>query len=68
MASPKYRYAVAVNVEDYQVMRLRDDEKVWEVLATLEGKDKAMDMAEDLNFAQRMKPAELEQGQEIRKK
>ncbi len=68
MANPKYRYAVAVNVEEYQVMRLRDSEKVWEVMASLDGKDKAMDMVEDLNFAQRMKPAELEQGQEIRKK
>ena len=63
----KYKYAVALDKDDCLVIRQRGGEDTWEVFATVENKDKAMDMVEDLNLAQRLRP-QIEPGQELAKR
>lgn len=64
---PKYKYAVALDKDDCLVIRKRGDEDVWDVIASVDNKDKAKDMVDDLNLAQRLRP-QIEPGQELVKR
>lgn len=63
--TPKYNYAVAENGGEFLIIRQRGGEGLWEVVTSMEDKDRAVGMVEDLNLAQRMRPGQVEPGQEL---
>ena len=67
MANQKFRYASCSVGDDHSVIRQAEGENAWDEMCGGLTKDKARDLVDDLNLAQRIRPT-LEPGQEIRKK